>query len=115
MSNTQLIAFSEIYDQIDKTKTIKDRLLDAMTRIQDHWLVTDENEKFLTAIAVACKDATEEEKEIIKEELDFFKSLNAASGGVPIDFETLLRSQVYGGEKWFNVQKIWKQAKENEN
>ena len=107
MSNSDLIAVSDIEDKIDHTKPLEEKVLQSMKAIQDHWLVTDENKQFIIAIASVMTKATDEEKTILKDAMDLQRILAVPSSGVDgimlINMMTNVKIDLPG---------IWKKAKE---
>jgi len=86
---SQMIAFEEAKGEVERNKDegIKVRLREAMKRTYRHWLITDENQQFLVAVAAVSHFGTPEEQESIKVEVEAMKQLNAiltAPGGVDL-------------------------------
>lgn len=104
--NTMLIAIQEVKGQIDHSKPLEEKLLDAMKKIQNHWLITDEEEQFKCAIGAVLSKASEEDQEKINAEL---KALPLIYGDHNLPTELIL-SKI--GDCQIGLQQIWKKAKQ---
>lgn len=112
LSNSMMIAMGDIERKLDKEAPVKERLKQAMKLVQNHWLVTDEDEQFRSAIGAVLVTVSPEEKEIIMREIDFLKGLVAAVEGVPIDVGELLTRRP---ENAYGLRGLWIEAKMGEN
>lgn len=109
--NSMMIAMSDIERKIDKEAPVKERLKQAMKLAQNHWLVTDEDAQFRSAIGAVLVTVSPEEKRIIEEELDFLRGLASAAGGIPVDMVTLIERRP---EKPYGLRGLWMEAKMGE-
>lgn len=108
--NHMKIAIIEIKGKLDKSLPTDAKLKQAMKLAMNHWLVTNEDEQFRCAVGAVLLIVSHEEQAIIKEELNFLRTLSSASMGVPVDFETAL-SGVHA-KKWYGLSGLWIQVKE---
>jgi hypothetical protein len=109
ISNSMKIAISEITDQLDKSATIENRLKQAMKLALNHWLITNEDEQFRSAVGAVLLTASEEEKTLITREMVFLRNLSAAITGVSVDFETLFEG--IKDQKVIGLVPLWKEVK----
>lgn len=90
----------------------EDILRAAMKEVQTEgsgWMVGSENDKIMSAVVASMSLMKEEDKKRLKKELDFFKSLGAASDGVPVDFASLMEQM--GEFEPIGIRKIWEGTK----
>ena len=104
--NTMLIAIQDVESQIDHSKPLEEKLLDAMKKIQNHWLITNEDEQFKCAIGAVLSKASEEDREKINAEL---KALPLIYGDHGLPGEIILAKLA---DCQIGLQQIWKKAKE---
>lgn len=112
MSTSMLIAIQEIAEQV-KEGTVKEKLKKAMKLAYNHWLVVDESDQIKAAVGAVMLNVSDEDKELLKQELQFHQRLTA---GHTLPFLTADQLIVDKDtpEKWFGLPKIWKEVKRNE-
>lgn len=105
--NTMLIAIQEIEGQIDHSKPLEEKLFDAMIKVQNHWMITNEDEQFRCAIGAVLSKASEEDREKINAELRALP-LIYGNHGLPgeIILEKLADCQI-------GLQQIWQKVKKS--
>lgn len=108
VSNSMLIGIKEIESQIDHTKPLEEKLLDAMKESHSNWLITNEDEQFRIAIGAVLSQASEEDRELINDELEAIRSINFAPdlgdlGGLFM-LNQLPKFKI-------GLQKIWQESK----
>jgi len=108
ISNSIKIAIMEIEGQLDKTASIEDRLKKAMKLAKNHWLIVDEDEQFKSAVGAVLLKASEEERQIINQEMRILGALSAAQAGIPVNIEAVLPDDV---KKSYGLVKLWKETK----
>lgn len=111
VSNSMVIAMSEIEGKLDAEAPIKDRLRQAMKLAMNHWLVVDEDTQFRCALGAVAASASPEDVLKIKRELDFMRTLGAATQGVPVDIEAMF---LQAPKNPLGLQALWMEAKEAE-
>lgn len=109
VSNSMIIAMSEIEGKIDAKAPIKERLKQAMKLAMNHWLVVDEDTQFRCALGAVAASASPEERLKITEELALLKGISAAANGLPIDFQELWDR---APENPYGLQVLWMEVKE---
>ena len=121
ISNCVMIAITETKMQIEimSNESVEARLKKAMELMQQHWLVTNQEEQFQAAIGAVLLTATEDEKERINGELKTLRALNAAASGVPVDmtqaFESMESYEPIGLTKlWKDIQAPSQQEQSHE-
>jgi len=114
ISNSLMIGITELENQIDHSKPLKEKMLDAMKLALDHWLVIEDEEQFKAAVGAVLIKATEEEKEKINNQLQMLKTLSAVLSGIPVDIEAVMKDMPKDEkeEDKLILNSIWKQAKE---
>lgn len=83
--------------------SIEDRLKAAMKVGRNHWMITDEDQRFRASCGAVLLDATEEERERIGDELHNLRVLNALITGVSSNIDAM-REQ----ENPIGLLKLWK-------
>jgi len=107
LRTTVMIAIAEIKESLSEDMNIKEKLEKAMALAVDHWLVTQEIDRFNSAIGAVLLVASSEEREIILREIQL---LNAISSNLPIDWDELLSEKSI---KLYGLLPLWKKIKEN--
>jgi len=105
LRTTIMIAIAEIKESLSEDMNIKEKLEKAMALAVDHWLVTQEIDRFNVAIGAVLLVASPEEREIILREIQL---LNAISSNLPIDWNELLEEKPL---KLYGLLTLWKSIK----
>jgi len=105
LRTTIMIAIAEIKESLSEDMNIKEKLEKAMALAVDHWLVTQEIDRFNVAIGAVLLVASPEEREIILREIQL---LNAISSNLPIDWNELLEEKPL---KLYGLLPLWKSIK----
>lgn len=108
MDNTDLIAITEAESAAKGKETLEERLEAAMNATKDHWLLTDEDRRFMAAVGGVLLVSNEEEQERIKSEVSILKTISAGCSGVPIKIEELLKQS---RTEPIGMMKMWKKIK----
>ncbi len=75
------------------------------------WCTTNEDEKFRCAIGAVLSKASEEDRQLINDELEGMQGVYGVPSGMPVDLEYMLNSMA---KCKIGLQNIWKQAKKPE-
>jgi hypothetical protein len=86
--------------------TLEERCRKAMKIGQNHWMITDEDERFRASVGAVILASNDEERERISSELAGLRMLSAAISGVPVDFDQLPTQ-----ENPVGLMKIWRELK----
>lgn len=89
METTILVAITELRHTANKPGTLEERLKATMLEAKNHWLVTDDDERFRSAIGAVLLESTEEEQARINSEMRVLNVLSAAMRGVGVDWSAL--------------------------
>lgn len=90
--------------EIKQEMSLEDRLRAAMGCGRDHWMVTDEDERFRASVGAVLLSANEDERERIAVELRGLRDLSALLNGVPVDVTRIERQ-----ENPIGLMRIWKE------
>jgi hypothetical protein len=106
-----MIVAQTITPKITSDMTTEDMLLAAMKEAASHWMVTDENQRLMGAIAhvtllLLKMPDREEDLENLRREVKMLQALSGIMSGMPIDI-----SRVEAPEKAFGLGKLWNDAK----
>ena len=87
--NTNVISIvsAECKHAAEGKETLEERIEAAFSVARNHWLTTDDNERFQGGVTAIYELSDEETRERITQEMDALKTLNAMLSGVPVDFE----------------------------
>ena len=87
--NTTTIAIvaAECKHAAEGKETLEERIQAAFDVARNHWLITDDNERFQGGVAAIYELSDEDTRERIKQEMDSLRTLSAMLSGVPIDFD----------------------------
>lgn len=107
--NSVVIAIEEIKSKLDTTKPFLDNIPIAMKEAQNHWLVTDEEERFKSACGALLLIADEENKNRLENELQGLRAISSMQSGVPVDLEAMMKQM--DTKKFFGLTKIWRDLK----
>lgn len=66
-------------------ESLAERLRAAMKVGREHWMITDEDERFRASVGAVLLSATEDEREQISTELGVLRDFSALCSGVPVD------------------------------
>jgi hypothetical protein len=108
-----MIVAQTITPKIEGEASTEDMLRAAMREAKDHWMVTDENQRLMGAIAhvtmllLKMPDRAED-LENLRREVKMLQALSGIMSGMPIDI-----SRVEAPEKAFGLGKMWNEAKES--
>lgn len=107
MSDTCLmIAITEAREECKGKKKLQDRVLAAMRCANNHWLVTNEDERLRVAICAVIAESNEDDAKMIRNEWDALGNLsNAFSGKCSIDVVKVPKKVV-------GILKLWAKVKE---
>jgi hypothetical protein len=118
MSNVVIsIAVAEIRDDLSNIDGLENRLTEAMKKMRNHWMCTDENEQFKAAVSAVMVSYDEDSPERTRLEKELKKvnqtnaALNAAIAGVPVDFAAMIDNEEDDFEP-IGVMEIWRNSKE---
>lgn len=89
VDNSMMIAISEAREACKGKKSLPQRVSAAMKAVKHHWLVTDENKRFQSAIVAVLRECSEKERERVSTEMKALQTLNSMLSGVPVDVSTL--------------------------
>lgn len=90
MNNTIIsIVATECRHAAEKETTLDDRIAAAMNVAKDHYLTTDNDERFRGAIAAIYELSDEETRYRIKEEMDALKYLSAMLSDVSVNLDAM--------------------------
>jgi len=105
MNNSVMIAVVEAREACRGKKRLRDRLLAAMKKTKNHWLVTNEDERLQAAICAATLESNEDDAKAIKDEWDALKVLSSLLSGMGsiVDIQT--------PKKTIGIFKLWKELK----
>lgn len=70
---------------IQKNALLVDRLRAAMRVGRDHWMITDEDERFCASVGAVLLSATDDERDRLGTELRALRDYSALCNGLPID------------------------------
>ena len=76
---------SEAKEELEKCKTVEDKVRAAFKVAKDHWMFTDENIQMNAGLYAAALHCSEEEINRLKREMDFIRSLSAGMSGVDVN------------------------------
>ena len=85
--------------------SLEDRLRAVMKVGREHWMITDEDERFRASVGAALMSATDEEQEQIKTELHALRDFSALCSGIPIDV-----SRIVVPENPVGLLALWKEV-----
>lgn len=115
MSNVLMIAVAEARMAVeravaaDPTLDLEGRLRAAFAVTRNHWMVTNEDERFRTGVGGVLVTATDAgEKARIEAELASLRALSAAMSGVPVDFGAVLSDK----PEPIGMLAIWREGRE---
>lgn len=106
------IAATEARDAIKEPKDLEDRIRQAMRATVDHWMCTNEQDRFAAALAAALELTTDpDEKERFEATLELLRTLSAATSGISVNMDPALEriERTPGGA--VQVAKIWQEIK----
>lgn len=93
MTGGMLIAVHEAREACKGEPDIEKRIEKAMLAVKDHWMETNKENQFKSAIAAAMMESSEEEKDRIQRSFDGLARvsafINALQAGVPVDFDKM--------------------------
>lgn len=116
ISNSMNVAIQEIHSHLKKEQPIRERFKEAAKIAVDHWLITDEDERFRCAVGAVMLDATPEERLIINDEMASLRAMSAMMSGVPVDLEALFGSDPMERiDKFYGLLAIWKEVRNADN
>lgn len=97
MTGGMLIAVHEARDACKGEPDLVKRLEKAMRATRDHWMETNPDAQFRSAVAAAMLESDEADKDRIQRSMDGLRKVSALIGalqaGVPVDFEKLGEEQ----------------------
>lgn len=113
MDNSIMLGITELRQSVDSGQPLKERLKIAMRSALHHWLITNEEDQFKTAVGAVMVEATEEERELIEVELKFLQALSAASRGIPVNFAVLMEEVQEKKEthELIGLKNLWDEVK----
>jgi hypothetical protein len=87
--NTTIISIvaAECKRAAEGKETLEERIDAVFEVARNHWLTTDENERFQGGVAAIYELSDEDTRERIKQEMDSLRTLSAMLSGVPVDVE----------------------------
>jgi len=112
VSNSVMIAIKEIELNLDKSKPILEIIKDAMKQAKNHWLVTDQEEQFRSAVGATMMVCNDENRRILEDELKGLRIISSMQSGVVVDIEATMAGM--NPKKFFGLMKIWKELEKNE-
>lgn len=115
MENAIVISASFIKRRLEEGsfETAEEIIKAAMVAARDGgntWLLGSDDDKIKAAVVAAHPFLKEEDQIRLKQELDFFMALGAATSGVPVDFGAVLDG-VAEDIKPIGLRKIWEETK----
>ena len=114
MENAIVISASFIRKRLEEgsfetaEETVKAAMV-AARNSSNTWMLGSDDDKFKAAVVAAHPFLKEEDQTRLKQELDFFKVLGAATSGVPVDFSAVLAG-VDEDIKPLGLMKLWKET-----
>ena len=84
-----MITIAEARQACKGKKSLPQRVKTAMGAVKHHWLVTDDNKRFQSAIGAVLLECNEKEQERVMMEMKALQTLNSVLSGVPVDLSTL--------------------------
>lgn len=113
MSASVMIAISEARLKCEGEPDVLERLRKAMRETCDHWMETNDQERFRAAIAAAVVESNEVDREnITKAFQNMVKMaafLNAVIQGVPVDLDKMLADKPT--EELLPLRQLWDEVK----
>lgn len=113
MTGGMVIAIHEARDACKGEPDIMERLRKAMAATHGHWMETNENNQFRSALAAAMVESDEPEKDRIARSA---KALNkvgamiqALQAGVPVDMETMVSEST--DDDIIGLMGLWREVK----
>jgi len=110
LSNALLIAIDEIVGQLDEKATVEEKLRKAMSLALNHWLLSSESDQINVAIGAVMLKVSDEDKELLRQELAFHRRVTAATA-LPFVAVDQLIVESDKPEKWHGLSKIWGEVK----
>jgi len=114
LSNTILVAITEIKNKIDHTQPLKEKMLDAMKLALDHWLIVQDEEQFKAAVGAVLSKATQEEQAKINNQLKMLQTLSTILSGISVDVEETMKDipKDEKEEDKLILNDLWRKAKD---
>jgi uncharacterized protein YunC (DUF1805 family) len=109
---TIMVAITDIAGQLDREKSIEEQFRKAMELALNHWLVVNEDDRFKSAVGAVIVDASEEEREIVANEMKGLRTLSAMISDVPVDASRFVEQ--VEGKKFYGLAKMWFDVKKGE-
>jgi hypothetical protein len=99
------IAATEAKSAAERASNLDERIELAMKAVKNHWLVTNDSERFQSAVAAVYALSNEEEQDRIKADLEALKVINAVISGVPVDIDRVEPPEkpLGLGRRWLKV------------
>ena len=94
MNNLVAIVATEAKRDAEGIEDLEERAKACMKAAHGHWMVTNEDEQFSGAIAALMMLSSDEEKERIEYAVKISRALNAATSGIPVNFDELFDTEI---------------------
>lgn len=94
MDNLILIVATEAKSAGEGVEDFEAMSRACMKQAVNHWMVTDDGQRFHGACVAIYELADDTMKERVKHTLDMLRGLSAASSGLPIDFSQMMAGDV---------------------
>lgn len=110
MNNTHIVAIKELQTRMGErnNESLEERIKLAMNEVKNEdWLIRTEDDMFKVAVGAILLEATDEERELINQEIKFLKALSAASDGVDVNFGSLFND--IDPSKSIGLLKYWRE------
>jgi hypothetical protein len=107
-----MLVYHECVHQVKEGNSLEDNLRSAFKAAQNHWTVMDEDTQMMGAVLAVHQASSPEDQKRLKAEIDFFKALNAATSGIPVDMPSVL-DRTKDVEP-VGINKIWREVKKDE-
>lgn len=114
--NTMMMAMAEAQHALDgNTGDITEKLKIAMNITRGHWLITDEDERFRSAIGAVMMHYGKDSQEFKRLEWELVQlrkisaGLNAMQQGISVDLESMVSEE--SEFKPIGLMKLWKEIK----
>jgi len=104
-NNGIMIAVSEAREACKGKKRLRDRLLAAMKKTKNHWLVTNEDERLQAAICATVMESNEDDKKVIGDEWQALRRLSLVFSGAGSI------ADIEAPKKTIGIFKMWQELK----